>query len=346
MVKKILTGIGILVLVLAVWQYELLVYGISQARGQLKIIYESREIEKVLQDPQVPDSLKQKLKLVQEIKAFAIDSLGVQNSDSYTTLYNQHGKPVLWVVTACEPFSMEDKKWNFPILGSFSYKGFFDYDKAIKEKKKLTDEGYDTGIRTVSAWSTLGILNDPIMSGMLFRHVGDLANTVIHELTHGTIFIKNDLKFNENLASFIGNEGARKFLRYKYGKNSPQYQYYDTYMSDRKRYVNHMLRSTQHLDSLYQSFTPDMPDSVKAVRKSEAIRNILIDMDTIRYENQYYLKLTDNLQQKDPLPNNTFFRSYVRYEADLDEFNAVFKNEFNKNLKAYLTYLKEKHNAI
>ena len=31
---------------------------------------------------------------------------------------------------------------------------------AIKEEERLDQKGYDTGIRTASAWSTLGIFND------------------------------------------------------------------------------------------------------------------------------------------------------------------------------------------
>lgn len=346
MLKKILGIVAILVGVWAVWQHELIFYGLSQAKGQLKIILNARPIEDVLNDPAVADSLKQKIQLVQEIREYAIDSLGLNDSDSYHTLYDQHGKPVLWVVTACEPFSLKDKTWKFPLLGSFSYKGFFDYEKAIREKSALKEEGYDTGIRTVSAWSTLGFLDDPIMSGILFNDVGSLANTIIHELTHSTVFVKDNLKFNENLASFVGYKGALSFLKYKYGKTSPEYTYYDTYMSDRKRFVVHMLKGAEELDSLYKSFPANLDVNIKAGAKEKLIREIIQDLDTIHFENKYYKDVTQKLLQKDSMPNNTYFKSYVRYQSEMQDLEKKYAEQYHNNLKAFLLYLKEEYQSI
>ena len=341
--KKVVLGIGIIILVLLVWQWELVAYGISQGRGQLAILWNARPIERVLQDPTVADSLKQKIKLVQEVRAFAIDSLGINDSDSYHTLYDQKGKPVLWVVTACEPFSLDDKKWSFPLVGTFSYKGFFDHKKAIELRKELIDEGYDTGIRTVSAWSTLGFFNDPIMSNLLFRTEGSVANTIIHELTHATIFVKDNLKFNENLASFVGDKGAEAFLRYKYGKQSAPYQAYDNYRTDRKRYTQHMLRGTQQLDSLYRVMHPEEDLAIKAQRKEQAIQKILSQADTLTLQSPRYQKLLSKLQRQEELPNNAFFKAFVRYQGQSDSLDQVFTTKFDGDIKRYLLHLKDRY---
>lgn len=343
--KKIIGGIAIIFLLLIVWQYELVFYGLGQAEGQLKIIWHARAIEEVLADPHVADSLKQKIRLTQEIRNFAVDSLGVNDSDSYKTVYDQKGKPVLWVVTACEPFSLKDKKWSFPVLGSFSYKGFFKYEKALQEKNKWEKEGYDTGIRTVSAWSTLGILDDPIMSELLFRSEGELANTIIHELTHATLFVKDDLKFNENLASFIGNEGAEAFLQHKYGKNSVAYKQYVYHQYDHKLFAAHMLKGVERLDSLYQSFLPDMAKEQKQSLKEKEIRSILADANMLNFKHPRYRNFTENLLQRDSLPNNTFFKSYVRYQSTVASLEEEYNKQFKGDIKAYLLYLKEKYGA-
>ena len=343
MVRKILIGTGIILVLLFIWQYELVAYGIGQAQGQLKIIWSARPVKEVLRDPGVADSLKQKIYLAQEVRDFAIDSLGVNDSDSYHTLYDQQGKPVLWVVTACEPFAMEDKKWSFPILGSFSYKGFFDYEKALKEKDKLADEGYDTGIRTVSAWSTLGILDDPLMSGLLFRSEGELANTIVHELTHATLFVRNDLKFNENLATFVGNRGAEAFLRHKYGEDSREYTYYINHQHDRRLFAGHMLRGVSRLDSLYTTFTEDMPLARKQKLKDQQIRKILEEAQALAFKNQKYRLYLDRLLKKNSLPNNTFFRSYVRYQSELATLEREFEENYKGDIRAYLVYLKGKY---
>jgi predicted aminopeptidase len=61
----------------------------------------------------LPGFLKQKLVLIQEIRRFAIDSLGINDSKNYTTVYDQQGKPVLWVVTACELMLWKPQNGNF-----------------------------------------------------------------------------------------------------------------------------------------------------------------------------------------------------------------------------------------
>ena len=343
MFKKILVGIGVLILLLLVWQYELVTYGLGQAKGQIKVIWNARPVYDILRDPQVPDSLKQKIRLAQEVREFAIDSLGVNDSDSYRSLYDQRGQPILWVVTACEPLSMKDKKWAFPILGEFSYKGFFDYDKALQERDALDTAGYDTNIRTVSAWSTLGILDDPLMSGLLFRSEGELANTIVHELTHATLFVRNNLRFNENLASFVGNQGAAEFLKYKYGDNSSEYTYYIDHLADRRQFAEHMLAGVGRLDSLYQSFPEDWSMKQKQERKRQEIRAILQEAKQLGFKNQRYQKLLDRLLREENLPNNTFFKSYVRYQGELGSLENEFRESYDSDIRDFLVHLKQKY---
>ena len=341
--KKAVLFICVILLSLIIWQWELITYGIAQGKGQLTILWEARPIKDVMNDSAVPDSLKRKIVLVQEVRAFAIDSLGVNDSDSYRTLYDQQGRPVLWVVTACEPFSLNDKKWSFPLVGTFSYKGFFEHNRALKLREELIAQGYDTNIRTASAWSTLGFFDDPIMSNLLFRTEGSVANTIIHELTHATIFVKDNLRFNENLASFVGDKGAKAFLQYKYGEQSEPYQAYDDYRMDRKRYTEHMLRGTQQLDSLYRSLSLQTDSMSKAQQKKHTIEKILLQADTLTLRSLRYQKLIKKLREQENLPNNAFFKAFVRYQGQSDSLERVFITKFGGDIKTYLTHLKEKY---
>lgn len=343
MIKKLGVGLILTIILYLVWQHELVSYGIMQAKGQLKVLWDARPIDDLLEDPNIADSLKQRIRLVQEIKQFAIDSLGVKNSGSYQSVYDQKGKPILWVITATEPFSLEDREWKFPLLGTFSYKGFFDHEKALAEKNKLAEQGLDTGIRTVSAWSTLGFFDDPILSSVLFRSEGQVANTIIHELTHGTIFIKDSLRLNENIATFIGNKGAEAFLAHQHGYASKEAEDYVRYLQDRQKYVNHLLRGTEQLDSLYQSFTEEMPYATKNAEKEALIRKIVNTTDTLELETVQYQKVLVKLQSQEELPNNTFFKSYVRYQAKLDGMEKEFTERFHGDINQYLIYLKEKY---
>lgn len=327
MIKRLGLLVALVIVIYLVWQHELVSYGIMQAKGQLEVLWNARPVDELLSDSKVPDSLKNKVILVQEIKEFAIDSIGLDNSGSYQSVYDQKGKPILWVITATEPFSLDDREWRFPLLGTFSYKGFFNHDKALQEKSELAEQGLDTGIRTVSAWSTLGFFDDPILSSLLFRSDGQVANTIIHELTHGTVFIKDSLRLNENIASFIGNKGAEYFLAHKYGKGATEVEDYVRYLTDRQKYVNHMLRGTDQLDSLYKSFADETAIIEKQKKKEALIQQIVMKTDTLSLITEQYQRAVEKLKGQEELPNNTFFKSYVRYQAKLDGFEKRTGNK-------------------
>ena len=92
----------IAVILLVVFNFSLISYGIDQLEGQTSIVWKAKPIDEVLADPAFPDSLKKKLYLIGEIKKYAIDSLGLRPGKNYTTLYDQHGKPLLMNLTASE----------------------------------------------------------------------------------------------------------------------------------------------------------------------------------------------------------------------------------------------------
>ena len=339
MLKKALLVVLLVLVVLGIFYRELISYGYMQAKGQVSILFNTRPVAEVLQDPTLPDSLKQRLKLIGEIKQFAIDSLGLDSSGSYTEFYDQDGKPILWVLTACEKFQMKPKQWSFPIIGTFAYKGFFDTTRAYTEEKTLLAAGFDTQINEVSAWSTLGFFKDPILSSMLYRGEGSLANLIIHEMTHGTLFVKDNLELNENLASFVGDYGAVRFMEAKYGKNAPQLERYEF----RKRYNDalsqHIVRGANQLDSLYKKFRPSLATSLKDSLKTTKIQHIVQSSDTL---------LGGLVGKKYPwrgkkLPNNAFFIGYLTYHSQQNQFNKEFNERFKGNFRAYLSYLKTKY---
>ena len=348
MVKKIaLIIVGVLI-GLAIWQWELVSYGWMQARGQVRILWNTKSVTSVLTDPAYPDSLKQKIELIREIKRFAIDSLGLDESGSYESFYDQEGKPILWIITAAEPYQLIAKQWHFPIIGTFSYKGFFEKERADTTVSELKKQGYDTRIGEVSAWSTLGFLNDPILSSFLDRPEGSLAELIIHELTHGTLFVKNSLEYNENLADFVGEYGALRFLAGKYGKASVPYQDYLATKAFYERYDDHILRGTQRLDSVYRSFKPVTPGVVKDSLKWETIRQIVETSDTITDERS---KLPARSIKKRPisklnLPNNAYFMGYLTYRKQQNRFRQEFEKRFGGDFNWYLTFLKQTYPSL
>lgn len=338
-IKRILLALLIIVSILLLAYWDLVVYGVRQARGQFHIIYNAKPVEEFLTDPGFPDSLKQKLVLINEVRKFAIDSLGLKDTKNYKTLFDQKGEEIMWVVTASEAFKLKAKEWNFPVLGSVPYKGFFKKELAVALREELEKEGWDVSIRNPGGWSTLGWFTDPILSKMLERNEGDLANLIIHEMSHATIFIKDSIEFNENLSTFIGDRGAEQFLIARYGIDSKEYQTYLNEDEDYLKFADHMLRGTEKLDSLYNSMSENDPLEKRKEQKTELIRVIVESLDTLSLS----ADSKPSARYKYRLPNNAYFMNFRRYQSRQDVFWDEFRDRFKGDLKAYIKYLSEKH---
>ena len=281
--KRIIQFFAVILIIAAIWNFRLLSYGISQLNGQLKIIMGSVPVEEVLENPGTEAYYRIKLELIGEIRKFATDSLGLTATDNYTTFYDQHHKPLMWVLTGCKPYALEAQKWHFPVLGEVSYKGFFNEKAAQAEAAKIRKEGFVTDIYSPSAWSTLGYFKDPILSGMLNRSPGRLAELIIHESTHATCYIESSVDFNENFATFTGEQGAAIYLKSKYGAESEELKKYLNFLHDEKLYTVFMNKASQRLDSLYKSFPAHLSTKEKATLKFNLIAGILLEQNQLPF---------------------------------------------------------------
>ena len=314
---------------------------LSQAAvGQMRIVTQSKKIDNYLTTPNLPDSVRTKLQLVNEIRAYAFGKLGLNETSNYTKFYDQKGKPLLWVVSASKEFELVPKLWWFPIVGRVSYKGFFTLDGADEQADELLEEGYDTRIREVNAWSTLGFFSDPVMSSMLEYPEADLAELLFHELSHSTIYIKGDVDFSESLANFIGIRGAMLYLEDKYGKNSKEYTTYVNQQTDYDRFDKYMLLAANKLDSVYATFTPQQPVAEKRKIKKAFIKQIVTNVDTVNFADTAYFYYAFKNR---PLPNNAYFIVKRQYSSKM----AYFENELTTiaqgDLIKYIAYLRDKY---
>jgi predicted aminopeptidase len=241
-------------------------------------------------------------------------------------------------LTASEKFQLKAFTWRFPLLGTVSYKGFFNFEKGKREAEALKNKNYDVEYSSVSAWSTLGWFRDPVFSGMLRRNSGQLAELIIHEMTHATLYLKSSVDFNENLASAVGETGAEKFLVYKYGSDSQQLLTYLNEQDDYNLFARHMLAGTRMLDSLYNSFAGNTSAEKEGLKK-EMIEKIISELDTLPFHN---LKYKSRFSAGE-LPNNAYFLSFVRYDSQKDEMKKELKEKFKGDIKSYLKFLKDQN---
>lgn len=186
------------------------------AYEQSKILLARRPIEEVIQDPTTDREESRKLQLVLEARAFASE-LSLDPGGSFTQ-YADIGKDTLaWVVMGSKKDSFTLYTWWFPIVGTVPYKGFFDLQGARQQAEKLEAEGYETSVRGTEAFSTLGWFNDPVMSTTLKNSPTRIVNTVLHESVHSTVWIPDNVSFNESLANFVGTRAAVSFFKRRLG---------------------------------------------------------------------------------------------------------------------------------
>ncbi len=159
-------------------------------------------------DPQIKALLAE----VSQIKRCGERHLGLKPSQNYQTYYSTPLPGVTFVVTAAYPDRLERYQWGYPLLGKLPYRGYFDPDAARAYAKDLEAEGLDVWIFPSTAYSTLGWLNDPITTPMLRAGRYGLAESLLHEMAHQTYFVQGQGDFNEQLASFVGAQGAKLYL--------------------------------------------------------------------------------------------------------------------------------------
>lgn len=175
------------------------------------ILWRRRPISAMLADPATDATTRGKLALVVAARDYARDSLRLEPRESFTTYSRVRRDTLVLVVSASLRDTLAFKTWWFPIVGRVPYKGFFDFAQAIALAKELSRDSLDAYVRPAEAFSTLGFFNDPVLSTSLLEDSLHLANTVIHECTHGRFFAPGQVAFNESFANFVGGEGAIRF---------------------------------------------------------------------------------------------------------------------------------------
>lgn len=285
--------------------------------GQISLLSRQQPVDEVLRRPTLSDRERQKIRLILAARTFAIAQLGMHASDSYTTFVQVDGPYVSYNLSAAPKDALRPFIWRFPIVGRVPYKGFFKKDRALREQRALDASGYDTYLRGVQAYSTLGYFNDPILSSMLRLHDFTLVNTIIHELLHQTVWIKGSVSFNESLANFIGEKGTMAYLTWRYGGASAELQHYRDMRADAAVFRAYMQALLEHLAALYQQ-----PLSVakKLNRREQLFAAARRNYPTVfpRMKTAYYRRFFE----RQPL-NNAVLLSFRRYNRNTSYFEGV-----------------------
>jgi predicted aminopeptidase len=177
-------------------------YLTKQGYKQLELLDSREPIDQALNDTKTSDREKTKLKLTQNVLSFAKEQK-LNVGSAYQKFIRLRGEAVSYTVQAAMPTEIKLKTWWFPFLGSVPDLGFFDQSDRDLEAKSLEEKGFEIHRGAVTAYSSLGWFADPVYSSMLRRSDAELAHLYFHELTHRTLWLKDGVEFNENLAEFV-----------------------------------------------------------------------------------------------------------------------------------------------
>ncbi|MBT4521019.1 MAG: aminopeptidase [Halieaceae bacterium] len=202
----------LLVLCLCLAGCDSLGYYSQAAAGQLSLLSGRQPIAEILEQPDTLPELKTQLALVQQLREFAKRELLLPVGGQYSHYVALDRDFVVWNVFAAEPLSFQPRTWCYPIAGCVGYRGYFSEEKARNTAAMMDAQGLDTYVGGVAAYSTLGWLDDPVLSSFIYREEARLADLIFHELAHRMLYIPGDTLFNESFATAVASEGVRRWM--------------------------------------------------------------------------------------------------------------------------------------
>lgn len=307
-------------------------YLTEQGIGQVKLQMSGKKNDEVLSNPNVSPSFKRKILLVEEYKKFFYYYFDQKPSTIYSKTTFLKDKAVTYLVIASSHTKIKAHEFEFPIMGSFPYLGFFNLDSAKAFAKDLQeDENLVTWIRPVYAYSTLGYLEDRILSSFFEYDDVQLGELVFHELFHTIFFIKDEVDLNENLANLYGKE-----LLAEYFLDRDELK---TYLETQKKKDQIDKRVVELIGILQDEFA----------KLGGFITPVKADEITERFVNEVFkpelrslcvkLKLDESDCEFKDEWNQASFAAFLTYEEEQD-FLSDLKKAKNLNLKDFLSWLK------
>ncbi|WP_084197237.1 aminopeptidase [Solimonas soli] len=292
-------------------------YYAQAVSGQIQLLRARQPIAEVIADPATDAKLRERLRMVQAARDWAVQALALPDNGSYRSYVALSRPYVAWNVFATPEFSLEPLEHCFPVAGCVGYQGWYAEADARAQAERLEARGYEVYVGGVPAYSTLGWFDDPLLSSMLRWDDATLLATLFHELAHQKLYIKHDTRFNESFAEFVGEQGLREYLA-----QHPQARDVDIAARRRQReqFTALVLALRERLAALYRE--PLAADLMRA-RKQQAFADFEQQYAALRDGEWHGVDAYGGFFRAGPL-NNARLLPFGLYDADLPAFATLY----------------------
>ncbi|MFT7304963.1 MAG: putative aminopeptidase [Candidatus Azotimanducaceae bacterium] len=255
--------------------------------GQSRLLIARQHTSDLVQSGSTDSALRERILFVNDVLGFA-SQLGLHHHGSYQSYVETGQRYVIWNVFAANPYDLVLKQSCFPVAGCVSYRGYFRQQHARLEAERLAGLGFEVYVGGVTAYSTLGWFDDPLLDTFLFQPDDQLAALIFHELAHQLVYVAGDTRFNESLATSIERYALGRWFTYQ--ENTEALDDWQQ-ARDRRDAVLALIESARRsLEVIYEAeITVDAMD----VEKSRVIEDLRLRYESLasRWKEQGVLKL-------------------------------------------------------
>ena len=288
-------------------------YYMQAFSGQMEVLRKRRPVAEVIADDSTDEDLRERLKMVQDARQFAVDELLLPENGSYRSYTDLERDFVVWNVFAAPEFSLTPRLWCYPVAGCVAYRGYFAQENAAGKARKLEKDGYDVFVGGVAAYSTLGRFDDPVLNTMMNWSDANLVETLFHELAHQKLYVSGDTAFNESFATAVAGIGIERWRLHNNLQQEPEKEVRTDALVEAVRQLAAQTR--KDLEAVYSS---DMDVAEMRSRKKEILDALAEDaqamVDASGLPVQNWLT---------PPLNNARLASSGVYESNLPAFRVL-----------------------
>lgn len=298
----------------------------QSVRGHVQLMQAAEPIDRWIAREDTPPALRERLRLAQRARAFAITELGLPDNDSYRRYADLRRPAAVWNVVAAPPDALRLHTWCFPLTGCIGYRGYFQEADAQTEGARLAAQGLEVDVYGVPAYSTLGYLNwaggDPLLSTFIGWPEGDFVRLLFHELAHQVVYARGDTLFNESFATAVERLGSARWLA---THAAPEARQAFAASEARRQQFRALTRATrERLAAIYdQKEAQALTDQALSAMKKEAIQDFRSAYAALRAGWRATPAQLAGYDRWVEHANNASFAAQAAYDAWVPAFEAL-----------------------